>query len=82
MNTTPPAPVAASVPSNFDLLRDPMVTWYGPHQCNGCGRTIIKTGLEFPSLVLDAEDHNHHYPNFRWQEHVCPGTKPLAQKES
>ena len=53
------------------LLRDPNVVWYGPHPCEKCGRIVVKTGNGAPPLTLDAEDHNHHYPNFRWLEHQC-----------
>jgi hypothetical protein len=53
------------------LIRDPMVTWYGPHACEKCGRTVIKTGNGAPELTLDAENHDHHYPNFHWCEHQC-----------
>jgi hypothetical protein len=73
MKKKKPTPSKNPVISGFELLRDPNITWYGPHQCGGCGKTIIKTSTNGPQLVLDADDHNHHYPNHRWMEHVCSG---------
>lgn len=62
-------------------LRDPESLWYGPHQCEACGGIVIRQSLEQGGLKLDAEDHNHHYPNFLWQEHQCkPSIHSLGGK--
>lgn len=62
-------------------IRDPAAVWYGPHQCEGCGRIIIRRDRrQGEVLALDAEDFNHHYPNFVWTEHVCtPSGLPIGE---
>jgi hypothetical protein len=52
-------------------LRTPNTVWYGPYPCPDCGLVIVKTGNGAKPLVLDAADHDHHYPNFQWRRHVC-----------
>jgi len=61
-------------------LRDPNVVWYGPYPCPYCTKTIIQTGNGAPKLALDASDHNHHYPNHTWREHVCSIVMPTERK--
>ncbi len=51
-------------------IRDPKGIWYGPHECNGCGTTIVKLSKEQGNISLDAP-FNHHYPNFQWKKHTC-----------
>lgn len=64
---------------NLDaFIRNPHTVWYGPHQCNGCGETIVKSSLESGGVALDAP-HGHHYPNFPWKKHVCNGPLPLQK---
>lgn len=62
-------------------IRDPRGIWYGPHQCEGCNRIIVKRATEQgPLLALDAESFNRNYPNFVWHEHVCtPSGLPIGQ---
>lgn len=62
-----------SAQAGIEILRDPNIVWCGPYPCPDCKQAIIKTGNGAPELVLDVEDHNHHYPNFRWMEHACKG---------
>jgi hypothetical protein len=52
------------------FLRDRSVVWYGPHECNGCGATVVKSSNETGGVSLDAP-HGHHYPNHKWIEHRC-----------
>lgn len=52
------------------FIRNRKVVWYGPHACNGCGATIIKSSIESGGLALDAP-HGHHYPNHKWVLHRC-----------
>ncbi len=61
-------------------IRDPAAVWYGPHQCSGCGKMIVKRDhRQGELLALDAADYNHHYPNFIWTEHVCtPSGLPIG----
>lgn len=68
MSTPEPAQIHLSFQ---DFIRDPNVVWYGPHACNKCGKMIVKSSFETGGKELDAEDYNHHYPNFRWHQHVC-----------
>lgn len=51
-------------------IKDPEGIWYGPHECNGCGKLVIKKSLDQGGLTLDAP-HNHHYPNHQWEIHIC-----------
>lgn len=62
-------------------IRDPAAIWYGPHQCEGCGKVIVRRDRrQGEVLSLDAEDFNHHYPNVIWTEHVCtPSGLPLGE---
>lgn len=53
------------------FIRDPAIIWYGPHQCNKCVAMIVKSSFESGGVMLDAGDHNHHYPNWPWQRHKC-----------
>jgi len=61
-------------------IRDPAAIFYGPHQCENCGRIIVRRcRKQGEDLTLDAEDFNHHYPNFIWQEHICtPSGLPIG----
>lgn len=59
--------------STFDLesfIRQTNVVWYGPHECNSCGRVVVKSSIATGGVTLDAP-HDHHYPNFKWKEHKC-----------
>ena len=58
-------------------IKDPAGVWYGPHECNGCGATVVKLSVAQGGIALDAP-HNHHYPNHIWQKHIC---KPLTLTE-
>ena len=58
-------------------IKDPDGVWYGPHQCNGCGATIIKLSVAQGGIALDAP-FNHHYPNHVWEKHSC---KTLSLQE-
>lgn len=51
-------------------IRIRKTVWYGPHECNGCAATIIKSSIESGGVMLDAP-HGHHYPNHKWTEHRC-----------
>lgn len=51
-------------------IKDPAGVWYGPHECNGCGATVVKLSVAQGGITLDAP-HNHHYPNHIWEKHVC-----------
>lgn len=53
------------------FIRDPAVVWYGPHNCHKCGGMVVRSSFETGGLMLDAEDYNHHYPNFVWAKHKC-----------
>jgi hypothetical protein len=57
-------------------IRDPYTVWYGPHPCEFCNRKIVRSSLESGGLSLEASDHDHHYPNYRWMEHVCSKAPP------
>jgi hypothetical protein len=59
-------------------IKDPVGVWYGPHECNGCGATIIKLSLEQGGISLNAP-HDHHYPNHVWQKHSCAEHNALKQ---
>lgn len=61
-------------------IRDPRAVWYGPHPCEQCGKIIVKRDhRNGAKLALDADAHNHHYPNFLWFEHVCtPSGLPIG----
>lgn len=61
----------ANLFATLEFLRNPDVVWYGPHACNKCGEMIVKSSFESGGMELDADDANHHYPNFRWQRHIC-----------
>jgi len=50
--------------------------WYGPHQCNGCGETVVVLSRQQGGLALNAP-HNHNYPNHVWEEHVCDENKGI-----
>jgi len=54
-------------------IKDPKGIWYGPHQCNGCGATVVILSREQGGIALDAP-FNHHYPNHIWQKHDCSET--------
>jgi hypothetical protein len=56
------------------FIRNPKTVWYGPHQCNGCGATIVKSSIESGGVSLDAP-HGHHYPNHEWTQHKCANGK-------
>lgn len=56
-----------------NFIRNPKVVWYGPHECNGCGATVVKASVEDGAMTLDAP-HGHHYPNHKWTKHKCPNT--------
>lgn len=62
-------------------IRDPAAIFYGPHECHGCGRIVVRRAKEQgQDLTLDAAEFNHHYPNFVWLEHVCtPSGLPIGQ---
>lgn len=51
-------------------IHDPKGIWYGPHQCNDCGKIIIKKAREQGGLELNAP-FNSNYPNHVWQKHSC-----------
>lgn len=64
-------------PEGFaSFIRDPSVVWYGPHQCNKCGGIVVKSSFQTGGLALNADDENHHYPNFVWDKHQCEDRKP------
>lgn len=60
-------------------IRNPGIVWYGPHECNGCGQTIVKSSIESGGKSLNAP-HNHHYPNHKWVEHKCESTNPKGNR--
>ena len=60
-------------------IRDPKGVWYGPHQCNGCGETVVVLSRQQGGLALNAP-HNHNYPNHVWEEHVCGEGKTLKHQ--
>jgi hypothetical protein len=62
-----------SVQDLADFIRNPEVVWYGPHECNGCGATIVKSSIKSGGVSLDAP-HDHHYPNHQWARHNCPSS--------
>ena len=59
------------------LITDPDVIWYGPHECNGCGKQIVKSSIDTGGVALDFA-HNSHYPNHVWEKHVCAGGAPKS----
>ena len=61
-----------------DHIRNPNVVWYGPHECNGCGQTIVKASTHDGGMSLDAP-HGHHYPNHKWTEHRCHPRKKVGE---
>lgn len=52
-------------------IKDPKGVWYGPHECNGCGSTVVKLSIQQGGITLDAP-FGHHYPNHVWEKHECP----------
>lgn len=76
INDTVPGPVPVTLPKEFSgmaisrFIRNRKVVWYGPHECNNCGATIVKSSFNQGGLELDAP-HGHHYPNHRWTLHRC-----------
>jgi hypothetical protein len=52
------------------FIRMRKVVWYGPHPCEECGETIIRSSKETGRVALDAP-FDHHYPNFKWCRHRC-----------
>ena len=57
--------------ANKSYIRNPDIIWYGPHQCNMCGNTIVQSSYQQGGVQLDASDINHNYPNYEWQLHKC-----------
>jgi hypothetical protein len=53
-----------------NFIRNPQTVWYGPYPCEKCGATIVNSSRSSGRIALDAE-FNHHYPNYKWQEHKC-----------
>lgn len=61
------------------FIRNRKVVWYGPHECNGCGATVVKSSIESGAIALDAP-HGHHYPNHKWMKHVCTAPEKPENK--
>lgn len=53
-----------------DLIRDPSIVWYGPHECTDCGKIVVKSGAETGGVALDFAQDSH-YPNHQWRLHQC-----------
>lgn len=73
INDTVPGPVPIKIGADFKLtrfIRNRKVVWYGPHECNNCGATIVKSSHNQGGIELDAP-FDHHYPNHRWVLHRC-----------
>lgn len=53
--------------------------FYGPHECDICGKTICKTAIEqggeaydYPSGII--------YPNTEWKKHSCGDLKDVIKE--
>jgi hypothetical protein len=58
-------------------ISNPVITFYGPHPCDLCGRgPIIRGSVEqgFGDIRLDSPNE-FIYPNHKWQEHLCGAAK-------
>lgn len=64
----------------LEFISDKTVTWYGPHQCNGCGEIIITSSVGTGGVKLNAGAHEHHYPNFEWTQHKCANLATNGRK--
>lgn len=65
--------------------RDSKLVYYGPHPCQKCdpegvlGTLIVKTGNGASDELEFDFDHNSHYPNHTWKQHVCSTKNRRAQ---
>lgn len=53
--------------------------YYGPHECDGCGKPIVRVALEQGGQKFDLPD-GPIYPNSDWPVHECShsGVKPFV----
>jgi hypothetical protein len=49
---------------------DPRIIYYGPHECDVCGRTICRVALEQGGDKFDYPE-GPIYPNTEWRKHSC-----------
>lgn len=60
-------------------LRDESITYYGPHECGGCGRKVVRSSLESGGHRFDVpEGPEPIYPNTVWPPHECDHSAPAA----
>lgn len=55
-------------------FRSSRIVYYGPHECQNCGATVVKMGAEFGGNTFD-QPQGPIYPNTEWHVHVCDPKK-------
>jgi hypothetical protein len=70
----------ADVQTKLNGLRlvDQRLIFYGPHECDSCGKTIIKLAREQGGAPIDYPS-GPIYPNIQWRIHICEAADVAAR---